>query len=136
MIRRDGILLDNLRHIGHILRRKGADSCQAKESNECRTHLLQAFAQNAKTGTRPHDRQEQSQSQQGVARIGNVASGHIAIDRQHRTLFIRIVRGLKETIAFHVQDIVHKDPLLTGNTIHVYQQLALIGRGTGGSGIA
>ena len=64
---------------------------------------------------------QQTRQKQQITGIGDIATSHIPIHREHRTLLVGIVGGLEKAIALHIKYIVHID--LSGHRlpIHMHQ---------------
>ena len=98
--------------------------------------FFQAAALTHKAGILTDQAKDQADDQQQISGVGDVPPRHVAVDGKDGPVFVLVIGGLEETVAFYIQYVIHKDPLFAVFPVHMDDHFALVGRGTGGTGIA
>ena len=98
--------------------------------------FFQAAALTHEAGILTDQAKDQADDQQQISGVGDVPPRHVAVDGKDGPVFVLVIGGLEETVAFYIQYVIHKDPLFAVFPIHMDDHFTLVGRGTGGTGIA
>ena len=141
MFRTDRIFLHGIEHRGCFffcsrLHRDGKEGKQYDRHAGRFAQFFQAAALAHEAGVLADQTKDQTDEQQQIACIGDVPSRHVAVDGKDGSVFVLVVRGLEEAIAFYIQHVIHKDAFFAVLPVHMDDHFALVGRGTGGTGIA